>query len=495
MSNTLMTADLRPFAPAASGPVDGRMLPRWHDSLHRLLLVAFMLFTFVGTQPLNVTSSVERAEGNPLERFIVLGIGGLGLALIWFNRRRALACVMANGPLFMVLAIILGSIAWSEFPALTLRRALVLALLTAGALGIAAGTRSLRDVHTLVFATMSGVVVLNLVATVIWPAQAISSIGVHGLLGQKNIAGEVSMLAVVIGVTWTAAAEGRAALVRGWLGIGVSVLFLVLSRSKTSMALTVLALGVTVLFMIAETAARRLLLLGAGVGVIAILVFSDFDVARALGLFVADASFTGRDELWAFAWRTAQTRFWLGHGYGAFWDVGDFNDPLRNLEPGTWLGEVPKGVINQAHNGYLELWLNVGLPTTILAVVAVVAGIAAAGRQLRDSTQIRGAEGRPGRERRALLAAIAMVLALYLLHNLTEATIFSRNSPLSNLALLLQLLLPVCAVATLGHATKAGQRLQAGPRRDGPGGALVCDDCLASTVYAADQARLLGGVW
>ena len=142
---------------------------------------------------------------------------------------------------------------------------------------------------------------------------------------------------------------------------------------------------------------------------------------------MTDTSFTGRDELWSFAYNRATDRFWLGHGYGAFWDVGLVNDPLTKLEPGTWLGDVDKGIINQAHNGYLELWLHIGLPATILAVVSVFHAIGAA----TGSAVSRAPSGGD----RAMYAAVALILGLYILHNFTEATLMMRGSPYCNLAL------------------------------------------------------------
>ena len=72
------------------------------------------------------------------------------------------------------------------------------------------------------------------------------------------------------------------------------------------------------------------------------------------------------------------------------------------------------------------------LPATLVAVAATFIAMArAAGRAIHraDSAGERGA-----------FAAIALVLLLYLLHNLTEATLFMRGLPLCNLALVLTIL-------------------------------------------------------
>ena len=112
------------------------------------------------------------------------------------------------------------------------------------------------------------------------------------------------------------------------LGAALSLFFLLITLSKTSIGLTVLALAVGGLFWLVQRLGFRFALVAlAGLaallaGFVGLVAVSDFDLQRILGAFVADTSFTGRDELWGFAWRSALERPWLGHGYGAFWDVG-----------------------------------------------------------------------------------------------------------------------------------------------------------------------------
>ena len=162
---------------------------------------------------------------------------------------------------------------------------------------------------------------------------------------------------------------------------------------------------------------------------------SGFDTDKALDLLIGDSSFTGRDELWAFARHEIGKRPWLGHGYGAFWDVGLANDPIGKLEPGSWLGDTEVGVINQAHNGYLDLALNVGVPATVLAGLSIFAAM------LREIAGAHAslADGRT----RAAHGAFAALLFAYLLHNTTEATLFLRGAPFWNL-IVVTLFAPPC---------------------------------------------------
>lgn len=398
------------------------------------LLLGYLLYAFVGTHPLADASAQDRIEGSPLDRIAVLGMFALSLAVFWAHRRQAWTCLRGTIGLVVVVGFCLLSVRWSNFPDLTLRRSLLFFFLTFTAVAIAASVNDLRRLHTILFVTLTGVIMLNLVAVAAMPSVAISDIGVRGLYSQKNVAGSVAMIALVCGAAWALGAERAGARMLGVVALAPTALFLVLTRSKTSIGLAVLALAIAGMLALADRLGQRFALFMLALAPLALAILAslfaaiDFDVARALDIVLGDATFTGRDELWAFAWRSALRHPWLGHGYGAFWDVGVGNDPLLRLEPGTWLGDVEAGTINQAHNGYLELCLHIGIPATIFAALTIMVGAASATRRALT-------RGAPRRDR-AAVAALAMILWLYIAHNQIEATLFMRGSAFYSIAVL-----------------------------------------------------------
>ncbi|NVN87186.1 MAG: O-antigen ligase family protein [Rhodopseudomonas sp.] len=399
------------------------------------LSLCFLLFTFIGLNPLGNASPRARVEGSLSDRLAVVAMTAVALIILIRHRRAAFHCVRDNLLIFGVLAFCQFSVLWSDYPELTIRRAVLTLLGGVIAMAVAVSVKSLRSFHTLLFLSLFGVVLVNLAATALWPALTISDIGVHGIYGQKNVAGMVAMLALIVCVTWIAGSAALPQILFGLLAAAVVSFFLVITSSKTSIGLAVLALGIGAVFWIASRLGPRFvllilttLMLGVA-GLLILFIVNDFDPMRLVGLFVGDTSFTGRDELWAFAWRKASERIWLGHGYGAFWDVGLVNDPLTRLDPGTWLGDVEKGIINQAHNGYLELWLQIGLPATCVVAIAIAARI--------SSTTRMAIESAPATDTRATYAAIALILFIHLVHNLTEATLFLRGNQFSVLVLIL----------------------------------------------------------
>jgi exopolysaccharide production protein ExoQ len=403
----------------------------------RVLIAGFVWLTFVGLNPLdNAQTAAERVEGNPLNRVITLSFSALAIAIIWNNRNTAIACLRKNAILLGVVGFCLLSALWSDFPELTIRRGTLLATNTIIAMGIAVGANDLRRLHTSLFFWLIAIIVLNFLALALWPDQATTDIGVKGISSDKNSAGAVGMLVVVVGAAWMIGVRNITETIVGLISVLVAFIFLVLTQSKTSLGIAVLALTIIAVLVFADHFGKRFVLLVWSAALIGLAVFlglltaHDFDLKPILNSLNFDTSFTGRDSIWTFAWNSASERSWLGHGFGAFWDVGEANDPLMRAEPGTWLADVPKGVINEAHNGYLELWLNVGLPITIVATIAIIAGMVFDIRCYLDPTATR--------QTKAAYCAVGLVMFVCLLHNITEASLFTRSGVVCNLTILLR---------------------------------------------------------
>jgi uncharacterized membrane protein YhaH (DUF805 family) len=89
-------------------------------------------------------------------------------------------------------------------------------------------------------------------------------------------------------------------------------------------------------------------------------------------------------------------------------------------------------VINEAHNGYLDLRLQGGMPALIFAVLAQFLTVLALAVKLFDR--------RLSRED-AVAAATFLVIALVVfVHNKTESSLWMRGQILANLTILISLL-------------------------------------------------------
>lgn len=445
-----------------------------------VLLCLFLGFTFVGTTPFAVADAADRADGSLIDRVVVLVLFVLAAAILALVHRRALDLAKRNWVLLLLLAWCVASIAWADFPGLALRRTALLIMLSIIAYAIALGlTRSSRFVQV-ALPLLGCLVVFNLATPYLHPEFAVTPIGLRGIYSQKNVAGMVAMVAIVMAYAVAVADPRRRSLMLAGAVFVVAVAFLVLTQSKTSagmVALVVLVVGpvliawqIGVIWGLLATVA-----VGYGLGAFLMVVFANsWTLAEVLDVVVGDPTFTGRTDIWAFAWNEIGARPWLGSGYGAFWDVGAAADPLQRAPFGSWLRDVEVGVINQAHSGYLDLPLQIGVPATVLATAVVLrawwlAWGLAVRAPLHSNARIIGVFG-------------FMFCAVFLAHNFMEATLFNRGQMLCNVSLLVFFLLereaadaaaptPATARAARRSSPSAafGRRLQEHRRRR-PGG-------------------------
>jgi O-antigen ligase len=128
-----------------------------------------------------------------------------------------------------------------------------------------------------------------------------------------------------------------------------------------------------------------------------------------LGLLGRDATLTGRVPMWAVVLKSISMRPWLGYGFEAFWKGS------QGPSAATWesVGWHP----NQAHNGFLQIWLDLGFIGVILFCLVLYSAFSRAIWEFRQKT---------GHD--SLWPLI--VLSCFLLLNLTEANSPSSFSPL-----------------------------------------------------------------
>jgi len=241
---------------------------------------------------------------------------------------------------------------------------------------------------------------------------------------------------VVAACRFGALGRGRTLARLACLGVaGGGLAMLALSQSKTSIAITAVLLAaipcLVLLRRLGPGVTGLVAIGGAGLAVTAALLLAGLPLDLLMRLLVPDLdlTFTGRNEIWELVAADIASRPWTGFGYGAYWDVPAEADPITRAPPGSWLGQAEIGVINQAHNGYMDLWVQLGLPALLLAVGLVAWS---AWRGLRLFLRRDLARG----ERWAALTTFLLLLG-FLIHNLSESTLFFRAQNFGNLAILL----------------------------------------------------------
>ncbi|MEK7407112.1 MAG: O-antigen ligase [Acidobacteriota bacterium] len=310
--------------------------------------------------------------------------------------------------LLALVGIALASIFWSDAPVLTVLRGT--ALIGTTIVGVYLASRySLRQQLRILGLTFAIAAVLSLLFALGLPSYGIASGEFHGewvgIYAHKNNLGANMAIAFALFL-----ALGRTEPRYRWvfrLGAGLSLLLILFSDSITSLVACVATLGLLFFSRVVTYPHRRgsRLLLGlVAVAVLFLVVFYFEEVTYALG---RDLALTGRTELWDLVVGAILDRPRLGYGYGAFW---------RGYEGSS--GDVWNAFGSElfySHNGFLDVWLDLGL----FGLGAFVVGyVVYAGRALSILRNTRDPE--------ALWPLL--LLAFIFVSNLTEGSILRSNT-------------------------------------------------------------------
>lgn len=326
-------------------------------------------------------ASLASGEADPLTtacRTAVL----LVLALLCVLRWRSVAFVILQGKaviLFMGLAV--ASLAWSAAPDVTLRRVVTLSSTLIFAWYACASIPMQRMIQLLATSFLISGVASAVVAV------CLPQIGVmtendlagawSGVFMHKNALGAVMFLGCLsYGWLWVQMPERR---FRYALCIVFCFVMAVMSKSRSSQVMTLLlpaiacAIGITKLGGVARLWAVYLLSI---VGIAGIVLGTLFfaDVTEALG---KDPSLTGRVPLWIFLLKEIGEQPFLGFGYGAYfldWSARE-----------QWLQRLIEWNAPEAHEGYIELALQLGILGLVLGLWLLLSTVRLAlSRPLRD---------------------------------------------------------------------------------------------------------------
>jgi exopolysaccharide production protein ExoQ len=326
--------------------------------------------------------SVHEAElGNLLDQ----ACGGtIYVIAIWLLLRNgdAFRAAFASPLLTAFIALTIISAAWSVLPGITLRRAI--GLLGTASFGAYLACRfTPHEVLRMIAAAFAAIVCLSIFVIIFIPSYGTAEgREIVGVFGQKNELGRAMIFAIL--ASWALVRDPGADRPVWALPILVAATtLLILTRSAQAIvglgAAVVVAMPLLAIcpryFMKVDTRlATALIILIALVAVIVSAVAEEL-----LDVLGRDLTLTNRTLIWELLVEFARERPWLGRGYGAFW----FSD-VSLLFADRW------GALDHAHNGYVDLWLEVGY----VGVASFTLLILAACRTALNAYLIRPTAGR-----------------------------------------------------------------------------------------------------
>jgi O-antigen ligase len=326
-----------------------------------------------------VTAAGNRyLEGSPMDRAVLSGLIALGLVVLYCRAGRLLPLLRSNPAVIALFSYFLVSALWSDYPGVSAKRwfrgagdlVMVLVLLT---------ERDWMAALKQLFARIGFVLIpLSILFMRYFPNLGRSYGDWDGSQYWTGVAtgkNGLGMLCLILGLAawwrcvscYHARRSGertqKSALLAHGAVVTMALYLLLKADSKTSLACFVLSAGLVGAIRMSPHL-RRPALLHVSVWT---LILSSFAVlfldvgGGALEAIGREKSLTGRTDVWSLVLSFVEDPI-LGEGYESFW-LGNRLERIVAINGG----------INQAHNGYIEVYLNTGVVGLMFLTLLIAA--------------------------------------------------------------------------------------------------------------------------
>ena len=340
----------------------------WAESLFAVVALIYFSKAFVSL--LAFGANIDGREGSVLFQMIGGVVYIVTFALVLPRLGKFLLFCSQNKALLFMVGLAFLSIAWSIDPQLTIRRSV--ALMGTTVFGIYLVMRfTPEEFCRLLTWTLGILALLSLVFVVALPQFAVHTADVHtgtwrGVYGHKNALGRMMGLGTVLFLA-IALQGGRHRLLAS-AGAALCLLLLIMSFSRTGWLIAGSTFSVLIVLQLFRKTHRSVAIPGLMLGSLVLAGAAFWAVTNldaSTSLIGRNATLTGRTYIWSVL--VEQTdRDWLGHGFQAFW-YGPVGQRLVYL----WLNSD----LGSAHNGLLELWLDLGYVGIIAFLIIIYVGL------------------------------------------------------------------------------------------------------------------------
>ncbi len=340
-----------------------------------MLLAAVFLLVWISLRPFeNLSTAQEVTEAGNTVNQVVYSLLFLVLAAWCLGHDANRLLVLLRPILIITLLWFALCVVTSWDPSLSARRfafTLVTVGLAAMALLLPKNMRHFSDVMTVVVLAVLAACYLGVF---LLPEQAIHQTTDYiepelagdwrGVFSHKNEASAAMVLFIFIGLFIARVRNMRI----GGLIVALALVFLLFTKSKTSIAMLPITLIVSALLTRIHKPSIGISLVLAVLAAFNILSIGSIylePVRDLLDMVLTDTSFTGRTDIWQFALDRVAQRPIIGYGFAAFWGT-------EQVVYGMGGASIWANTVAHAHNAYLNLALTVGIPGSILATLWLV---------------------------------------------------------------------------------------------------------------------------
>ena len=310
-------------------------------------------------------------EGNPISRYTLLALTLLGLMVLLKRKTRHSTIIRSNGWLFAFYFYTLLSAGWSEYQDISIKRwikifgTLIMALVIVFEDNYQEAFEHVIRRYVFICLTLS-VVFVKFFSHLGFSVGRQGSRVWTGVAPGKNALGMLCTVSLLF-LAWRLI-KTRPVSYFDVLSLLMGAYLLIRAGSATAIVLTVIGLALLYGVSVLKIPIKKMALLTAALFLAALGVLSFFTssaVTEGSNLFFKaierDPSLTGRVPLWEDLLRIGSKHPISGSGYESFW--------LENIAD-LW-EKYAFGPIN-AHNGYVDLYLNLGIIGVAIFMILIV---------------------------------------------------------------------------------------------------------------------------
>jgi exopolysaccharide production protein ExoQ len=312
--------------------------------------------------PLIISGGISEGDGKSMSSFdyslnqaVYLLVYFITFFLLILRWKKVVYVISKERWILGLVGIAVLSFIWSVEPITTLKQ--VLDLIGATAFGIYLATRyTLKEQINLLCWMSIVAIALSILFAIALPKYGIMASvhegAVRGIYTHKNTFGRILVLGATVFLIHIFSHKNNRLIFTFFLGI--AVILLVLTRSTGALGNFLIMTTLLLIYPILRWRVQVMIpalvaLITASSGLLWWFLSNADTLLEAVG---KDPSLTGRTYFWSYLWETIEKRFWLGYGFDSFWNGLD--------GPSAYIWRAARWKVPDAHNGFLELWLNLG---------------------------------------------------------------------------------------------------------------------------------------
>jgi O-antigen ligase len=348
-------------------------------------------------------------EGDLPSQVIFIATYFVSFTILLLSKRKISFRVTGNIWFWLLLVWTCLSVFWSGAPQVTIRHVIAILGTTLFSILLVKYFNIREYVHLLAVGLLITIVYSYLVIFLA-PSIGVSHIVTtewQGIFTHKNHLGKAASLSILIfSYLLLSNQKGK----WYWLfGLVSGIGLLIGAQSAAAVIITAAVEGAVILLFLIDRAPKVV-----WTGALAVIVIATMitipSMDQILDTFGKNETLTGRTQLWDFSVSMAYKKPFAGYGYGAFW--------LGSEGPSAQIGpDSPMGLdITHAHNGFIELILDLGLVGLLFAFLTYLVAVWKSVRTLV-------------RHAFSFETSIYFILLIWILpFNITEQALLLRNS-------------------------------------------------------------------